>query len=55
MLAIESLEAASGKMREGISPKIAKNAAKLFAMVSAIIALIRYRKKDTVDKAEKLC
>ena len=34
MLAIESLEAASGKMREGISPKIAKNAAKLFAMVS---------------------
>ena len=28
--------------------------AKLFAMVSALIALIRYRKKDTVDKAEKL-
>ena len=28
--------------------------AKLFAMVSALVALIRYRKKDTVDKAEKL-
>ena len=28
--------------------------AKLFAMVSAIIALIRYRKKDFVDKSEKL-
>ena len=28
--------------------------AKLFAMVSAMIALIRYRKKDTVDKPEKL-
>ena len=28
--------------------------AKLFAMVSAIVALIRYRKKDIVDKSEKL-
>lgn len=28
--------------------------AKLFALASALIALIRYRKKDTVDKTEKL-
>ena len=29
MLAIESLEAAGGKLREGISPKIAKNAGRM--------------------------
>ncbi len=34
MLAIDALGAASGKMREGISPKIAENASKLFSVVS---------------------
>jgi len=38
---------------DGINLNVAAFA-KLFAMVSAIIALIRYRKKDTVDKPEKL-
>ena len=34
MLAIESLEAASGKLREGISPKLAKSAAKLMGALT---------------------
>lgn len=34
MLAIESLENASGKLREGISPKIAKSAAKLMGALT---------------------
>lgn len=34
MLAIESLEKASGKLREGISPKIAKSAAKLMGALT---------------------
>lgn len=34
MLAIESLEAASGKLREGISPKIAKSAGKLMNLMT---------------------
>lgn len=34
MLAIESLESASGKLREGISPKIAKSAAKLMSALT---------------------
>ena len=34
MLAIEALEAASGKLREGISPQIAKNAGKLLGAMT---------------------
>ena len=34
MLAIESLNNASGKLREGISPKLAKNAGKLFSAMT---------------------
>ena len=34
MLAIEALNSASGKLREGISPKIAKNASKLFSAMT---------------------
>lgn len=34
MLAVESLEKASGKLREGISPKIAKSAAKLMGALT---------------------
>ena len=34
MLAIETMEAASGKLREGLSPKIAKNAGKLMNMMT---------------------
>ena len=34
MLAIESLNNASGKLREGISPKLAKNAGKLFSSMT---------------------
>ena len=34
MLAIESMDAASGKLREGISPKIAKNAGKLLGAMT---------------------
>ena len=34
MLAIETLNTASGKLREGISPKLAKNAGKLFAAMT---------------------
>ncbi len=34
MLAIETIEAASGKLREGLSPKIAKNAGKLMNMMT---------------------
>lgn len=34
MLAIESIHAASGKLREGISPKIAKNAGKLLGVMT---------------------
>ncbi|MBR7161629.1 MAG: hypothetical protein IKD07_04360, partial [Clostridia bacterium] len=34
MLAIETLNTASGKLREGISPKLAKNAGKLFSAMT---------------------
>ena len=34
MLAIETLNTASGKLREGISPKLAKNAGKLFSAIT---------------------
>lgn len=34
MLAIETLNTASGKLREGISPKLAKNASKLFSAMT---------------------
>ncbi len=34
LLAIESIEHASGKLREGISPKIAKNASKLMQVIT---------------------
>lgn len=34
MLAIEALNTASGKLREGISPKLAKNAGKLFSAMT---------------------
>ncbi len=35
MLAIESIERASGKLREGISPKIARNASRLMQAITA--------------------
>ena len=38
---------------DGINLNVAAFA-KLFAMVSAVVALVRYRKKDTVDKSDKL-